>query len=47
MEFRTFINYFMKIPCQIVKTGRRLIFRLLNWNPWLSVFRRLAVTLNC
>lgn len=47
MEFRTFINYFMKIPCQIVKTGRRLIYRLLNWNPWLSVFRRLAVTLNC
>ena len=47
MEFRSFINYFMKIPCQIVRTGRRLVYRLLNWNPLLSVFRRLANELNC
>ena len=47
MEFRTFVNYFIKIPCQIIQTGRRLVYRLLNWNPWLGVFRRLAVELNC
>ncbi len=47
MEFRKFVNYFMKIPCQIIRTGRRLIYRLLNWNPWLDVFRRLAVELDC
>jgi hypothetical protein len=47
MEFRTFVNYMIKIPCQIVRTGRRLVYRLLSWNPWLPVFRRLAVALNC
>jgi hypothetical protein len=47
MEFRTFYNYMMKIPCQILRTGRRLVYRLLSWNPWLPVIRRLAVELNC
>ena len=47
MEFRTFVNYFMKIPCQIVQTGRRLVYRLLSWNPWQHVFARLANSLKC
>jgi hypothetical protein len=47
MEFRKFVNYMMKIPCQILRTGGRLVYRLLNWNPWLPVFRRLTVELNC
>lgn len=47
MEFRTFVNHLMKIPCQIIRTGRRLVYRLLNWNRWLFVFRRLAVELDC
>jgi hypothetical protein len=47
MEFRTFINHFMKIPCQIIRTGGCLVYRLLNWNPWMHVFRRLSVELNC
>lgn len=47
MDFRTFVNSMMRIPCQIVRTGRRLIYRLLGWNPWLGVFRRLAVELDC
>jgi len=47
MEFRSFINYFMKLPCQIVRTGGRLVYRLLNWNPLLSVFRRLVNELKC
>jgi hypothetical protein len=47
MEFRTFINSIMKLPCQIVRTGRRLVYRLLSWNPWLPVFRRLAIELHC
>jgi hypothetical protein len=47
MEFRTFVNCFIKIPCQIVRSGRRLIYRLLSWNPWLVVFRRLAQQLQC
>jgi hypothetical protein len=47
MDFRTFINSMMKIPCQIIRTGGRLIYRLLGWNSWLRVFRRLAVELDC
>jgi hypothetical protein len=47
MDFRTFVNSMMKIPCQIIRTGGRLIYRLLSWNPWLGVFRRLAVALRC
>ena len=47
MEFRTFVNHFIKIPCQIVKTGRRIVYRLLSWKPSLNIFRRLAVELNC
>ena len=24
----------IRLPCQIVKSGRRLIYRLLSYNPW-------------
>ena len=41
MEFKTFVNAFVRIPCQIVRTARRLVYRLLAWNPWQSVFFRL------
>jgi hypothetical protein len=40
MEFRTFLNAFMRIPAQVVRTGRRIVFRLLSWNPWQHVFLR-------
>ena len=39
-EFKTFLNAFMRMPCQILRTGRRLIYRLLSWNPWQQVFLR-------
>jgi len=45
MEFKTFLNYFMHIPCQIVKTGGRVIYRVLSWNPQLPVFFRMAKVL--
>lgn len=38
MEFRTFVNYFLRIPAQVVKTGRRIIVRLLAYNHWQKVF---------
>lgn len=41
MEFRTFLAAFINVPAQIVRTGRRLVFRLLAWNPWQHVFFRL------
>ena len=42
MEFRTFLNAFMRVPCQIVRQSRRVIYRLLSWNPWQHVFLRMA-----
>ena len=35
MEFRRFLNALVRIPCQIVNTGRRLIYRVLGYNQWL------------
>ncbi|MEE9269111.1 MAG: IS1380 family transposase [Candidatus Krumholzibacteria bacterium] len=40
MEFKTFLNAFMRVPCQIVRAGRRIVYRLLAWNPWQHVFLR-------
>ena len=40
MQFKTFLNAFMRAPCQIVRTGRRIVFRLLAWNRWQHVFLR-------
>ena len=40
MEFKTFLNAFMRVPAQVVRMGRRVIFRLLSWNPWQHVFLR-------
>ena len=40
MDFRTFRGAFINIPCQILHSGRRLIYRLLAWNPWQYLFLR-------
>ncbi len=29
MEFRTFVNTMMRVPCQVVRTGRRIDCRLM------------------
>jgi hypothetical protein len=42
MEFSTFVQAMIQIPCQIVRTGRRIVYRLLSWNPWARVLLRLA-----
>ena len=42
MEFKTFLNGFIRLPCQIVNAGRRIVYRLLGWNRWLAVFFRLT-----
>jgi hypothetical protein len=46
MEFKTFVNAFLRMPCQLVRTGRRLIYRLLSWNPWQRIFFRTLGQLN-
>lgn len=45
MEFRTFYNTFIAIPAQIIKTGRRIIYRLLAWNPHQHILFRLFESL--
>ena len=40
MEFQTFRNAFMNIPTQVIRTGRRLVYRVLAWSQWLDVFLR-------
>ena len=40
MEFRKFLDEVMLLPCQIVRAGRRLIYRLLQWNAWVDMLCR-------
>jgi Transposase DDE domain group 1 len=47
LEFKTFVQAFVGLPCQIVRTGRRLVYRLLSWNPYQSIFFRLVGVLRC
>ena len=47
MEFKTFVNAFMRLPCQLARTGRRLIYRFLSWNSWQRVFFRTFGQLHC
>ncbi len=37
MEFRRFLNEIVRLPAQILKTGRRLVFRLLEINRWTAM----------
>ena len=41
MDFTTFRHAMMRVPSQIVSTGRKIVHRLLAWNPWQHVFFRL------
>ena len=40
MEFKAFLHAFILIPVQVVRASRRLVFRLLAWNPWQAVLLR-------
>jgi hypothetical protein len=47
VEFKTFVNAFVRLPCQIIRTGRKLVYRLLGWNPYQPIFFRLVDVLRC
>ena len=51
MDFSTFRRAWMQVPAQILRTGRKIVCRLLAWNPWQHVFFRLldqiALPLRC
>jgi len=40
MEFRGFLDAIVQIPCQIVRTGRRTLYRILSYNGWTRTFLR-------
>jgi Transposase DDE domain group 1 len=42
MEFATFRAAVIELPCQVVRGGGRLIFRLMSWNPWQGAVLRLV-----
>jgi len=51
MEFKKFLRSFLLVPCQLIRSGRRLLFRLLSWNPHVPLllrsverFRKLKLT---
>jgi hypothetical protein len=46
MEFRTFLDQFISIPCQILRHGRRVIYRLLGCRELTPAFFRLCSRLN-
>jgi hypothetical protein len=46
MEFGTFCVAMIQVPCQIVRTAGRIVYRLLSWNPWQGVFLRLVERLH-
>ena len=47
MEFKRFVNTIIQMPCQIVRGGRWLVYRLLSWNEWQGVFLRTVQALRC
>jgi hypothetical protein len=40
MDFSTFLSAFMMVPAQIIRSGRRIRYRLLAWNQWQHAFMR-------
>jgi len=51
MEYRTFLHQFIALPCQIIKSARRIVARVLGYTQYLKCFfetydviRRLGVT---
>ena len=47
MHAKRFINAFIRIPAQIVRSGRRVIYRLLSWNRWQAALLRMADAMRC
>jgi hypothetical protein len=42
MEFRTFLEAVVLLPCQVVRAGRCLVYRLLQWSPWVDMLCRVS-----
>ena len=46
MDFTTFQNAMIQVPAQIIRSGRKIIYRMLSWNRWQEAFFRLLDQLN-
>jgi hypothetical protein len=42
LEFRTFVNGWLRIPCQVLRTSGKLVLRVLAYNHWQPTFFRLT-----
>ena len=42
MDFQTFVQHFVLLPVQLVRTARRLVLRVLAWRPSLPVLFRMV-----
>jgi hypothetical protein len=38
MEFRRFLHAIILLPVQIIRAGRRIVYRLLGYNGWMDDF---------
>jgi hypothetical protein len=38
MEFKRFLHWIVRVPCQIVRTARRIVYRFLGYTEWLRTF---------
>jgi hypothetical protein len=47
LEFKRFGNALVHLPCQIIRTSGKLVYRLLAWNPYQPIFFRLLDVLRC
>ena len=45
MEFKRFLNTFIRIPCLIIKTGRRIHYRLVGYNDKLKHIIKFSETI--
>ena len=42
MEFKQFRQGWLSLTCQVIRSGRRVIYRLLQYNDWVPVLLRTA-----
>jgi hypothetical protein len=40
MEFKKFLQVWLLLPCQLLRSGRQFVFRLLSYNEWVPVLLR-------
>jgi hypothetical protein len=45
MEFKRFLNTFMRIPCLIIRTGRRICYRIVGYNDKLKHMIKFSETI--